>query len=51
MDLRKLRVVRQLMELTSGISRALDNGHKVEACVLDFAKAFKKPINENSFPN
>ena len=32
----------QLIELLSDISKQLDGGHEVDACVLDFAKAFDK---------
>ena len=32
----------QLIELLSDISKQQDEGHEVDACVLDFAKAFDK---------
>ena len=32
----------QLIELISDISSSLDKGHEIEACLLDFSKAFDK---------
>ena len=38
----KLSCETQLVELEADISKELDNGKKVYACLLDFSKAFDK---------